>query len=197
MPTHLTMPWPGLDRAAELLRSTGVGEHARRSGDRAPAVGVLDRDGGRVHLADLWRDGPVVMLFFRGGWCLSCDLHLRAWRRQRDALAALGIRLVAVSPQRPDPEGDDAGFAILSDPDLAAANGFGIAFTLPPEAVDLYAASGIDIPVLNGNGLWVLPIPAVYVVGPDGLVRYAYVEGDSPEGVRPEDVLAAMAGGAA
>lgn len=193
MSTHLSMPWPGLDRAAELLRSTGVGEHARRVGDHAPAGHVLDRHGARVRLADLWRDGPVVLLFFRGGWCLTCDLQLRAWRRQRDALAALGFRLVAVSPQKPDPAGEGFGFDLLSDPDLAAASGFGIAFTLPPEAVEMYAANGIDVPVLNGNGLWVLPIPAVYVVGTDGGVRFAYVEGDSPEGVRPEDVLAAMA----
>ena len=197
MPTPLHMPWPGLDRAAELLRSTGVGDYAKRTGDPAPAGHVLDRHGNRVRITDLWRDGPVVMLFFRGGWCLTCDLQLRAWRGQRDALAALGFRLVAVSPQPPDPAGEGFGFDLLSDSDLAAANGFGIAFTLPPDAVDLYAASGIDIPVLNGNGLWVLPIPAVYVVGPDGVVRFAYVEGDSPEGVRPEDVLDAMASGTA
>jgi peroxiredoxin len=92
-----------------------------------------------------------------------------------------------VSERTADDNGLD--FAVLSDPELAAANGFGISFTLAPDAVDLYAANGIDVPVLNGNGLWVLPVPATYLVGPDGVIRYCHIEGDADPAPTPEDVL--------
>jgi peroxiredoxin len=182
------------DAAAELLRSTGVGVRALRAGDTAPHGALLDAHGGTVALPQAWRNGPAIVLFIRGGWCRACSLLLRHWREYGEALRALNTTLIAVSPQSPELTDRTMGengldFALLSDPELAAANGFGISFTLSPDAVDLYAASGIDVPVLNGNGLWVLPVPATYVVGPDGVIRYAHIEGDPTPAPRPEEVL--------
>lgn len=187
-------PYAAPDAAAELLRSTGIGVRALRAGDAAPYGALLDARGGTVALPDAWRNGPAIVLFIRGGWCRACSLLLRHWREYGDELRALNTTLIAVSPQSPeltDRTVVDNGvdFAVLSDPELAAANGFGISFTLSPDAVDLYAANGIDVPVLNGNGLWVLPVPATYVVGPDGVIRYAHIEGDPTPAPKPEDVL--------
>ena len=187
-------PYAAPDAAAELLRSTGIGVRALRAGDTAPYGALLDAHGGTVSLTEAWRNGPAIVLFIRGGWCRACSLLLRHWREHGDELRALNTTLIAVSPQSPELTDRTIGdngldFALLSDPELSAANGFGISFTLSPDAVDLYAASGIDVPVLNGNGLWVLPVPATYVVGPDGVIRYAHIEGDPTPAPKPEDVL--------
>jgi len=187
-------PYADPSAAGELLRATGIGARALRAGSLAPFGTLLDARGGSVAMSDAWRDGPAIVLFIRGGWCRACSLLLRHWREHGETLRALNTTLIAVSPQTPDLSDQTAtdnavDFAMLSDPDLAAAKGFGIAFTLPPDAVDLYAANGMDVPVLNGNGLWVLPVPATYVIGPDGIVRYAYVECDPTPPPKPEDVL--------
>jgi peroxiredoxin len=115
------------------------------------------------------------------------------------ALKRLGATLVAISPQTPDHsldtiESNALACTVLSDSSLDAANGFGIAFTLPPELIDLYASAGTDIPVLNGNAQWVLPIPATYVIDQTGRIRYAHVEMDYRERIDPQSVIAIIEG---
>lgn len=184
-----------IDETAAILRATGVCQRAVREGDMAPDATLLDASGAPVKLSGLWRRGPLVVIFYRGGWCSYCNLQLHEWQQHAGELKRLGVDLVAISPQTPDHSIDTAernalAHTVLSDSSLDAANGFGIAFTLPPELIDLYASSGTDIPVLNGNGQWVLPIPATYVVDRAGRIRFAHVEMDYRERIDPQSVIA-------
>lgn len=183
--------------ADEVFDATGIAERAKRVGEPAPDVILPDAFGKPVRLADLWRNGPLVIVFYRGGWCTYCNLQLRAWRQQESELARLGATLLAISPQTPDnsmstAEKNELSFTVLSDSALEAANGFGISFTLHPELVEFYGAIGTDIPVLNGNGLWVLPVPATYVVDSTGSIRFALIEEDVRQRADPRDVLTAI-----
>lgn len=72
---------------------------------------------------------------------------------------------------------------------MAAAQAFGIAFALSPELIALYASVGNDLPTLNGNGQWMLPIPATYVIDRGGVVAFAHVEADYRQRAEPEQVL--------
>ena len=188
-------PMTALSDTAAILQATGVCERARRAGDLAPDVTLADASGAPVKLSDLWRGGPLVVIFYRGGWCSYCNLQLHAWQQHANELKRLGAALVAISPQTPDHSMDTIernalAYTVLSDSKLDAANGFGIAFTLPPELIDLYASAGTDIPVLNGNAQWVLPIPATYVIDPTGRIRFAHVELDYRERIEPHSVIA-------
>lgn len=82
---------------------------------------------------------------------------------------------------------------MLSDSALQAACDFGLAFEMPPELIELYRRGGNDLAVLNGNGRWVLPVPATYVIDRDGRITFAHVEVDYRERAEPSDVLAVMA----
>ena len=188
-------PMTAISDTAAILQATGVCERARRVGDLAPDVTLADASGAPVKLSDLWRGGPLVVIFYRGGWCSYCNLQLHAWQQHASELKRLGAALVAISPQTPDHSMDTIernalAYTVLSDSKLDAANGFGIAFTLPPERIDLYASAGTDIPVLNGNAQWVLPIPATYVIDPTGRIRFAHVELDYRERIEPHSVIA-------
>ncbi|MDM0001063.1 peroxiredoxin-like family protein [Variovorax sp. J22P240] len=185
------------DGADDVFDATGIAARAKRAGDPAPDVVLPDAFGNPVRLSKLWRKGPLVIVFYRGGWCTYCNLQLRAWRQQESELARLGATLLAISPQTPDnslstAENNELAFTVLSDSSLEAANGFGIAFTLHPELVDFYGSVGTDIPVLNGNGLWVLPVPSTYVVDRTGRIRFALIEEDARQRVEPLDVIAAI-----
>jgi peroxiredoxin len=183
--------------ADDVFDATGIAARALRAGAQAPDVTLPDATGKPVRLADAWRRGPLVVVFYRGGWCTYCNLQLRAWRQQADALARLGATLLAISPQTPEHsartvEDHALGFTVLSDCALEAANGFGLAYTLHPDVVDYYGSVGTDIPVLNGNGQWVLPVPATYVIDSAGAIRLAWVEEDVRERAQPRDVIAAV-----
>jgi peroxiredoxin len=127
-----------------------------------------------------------------------CNLELRAWQQHLPALEHLRAQLVAVSPQTPDnslstAEKNELAFPVLSDSALHAATAFGIAFELPAELIELYSRVRNDLPVLNGNGRWVLPLPATYVIDRHGRVVYADIEADYRKRAEPSDVLAAVA----
>ncbi|MDM0049844.1 peroxiredoxin-like family protein [Variovorax sp. J22R115] len=185
------------DGADDVFDATGIAARAKRAGDPAPDVVLPDAFGNPVRLSKLWRKGPLVIVFYRGGWCTYCNWQLRAWRQQESELARLGATLLAISPQTPDnslstAENNELSFTVLSDSSLEAANGFGIAFTLHPDLVDFYGSVGTDIPVLNGNGLWVLPVPSTFVVDRTGCIRFALIEEDARQRAEPLDVIAAI-----
>jgi len=186
-----------MEAATAHLKSTGIESTALKVGDRAPSLSLPDAKGERVHVDRMLEQGPVVAIFYRGGWCPYCNLELRAWQAHLAELKSLGATLVAISPQTPDnslstAEKNALAFPVLSDSDLAAAHGFGIAFTLPPELVELYGSVGNNLPELNGNGQWVLPVPATFVIDRSGVIQFAHVEADYRERAEPGDVLAVI-----
>ena len=188
-----------MEAATADLRATGIESQALQVGARAPDLTLPDALGQPVRLSSLWQRGPLVLVFYRGGWCPYCNLELRAWQQQLGALKNLDAQLVAVSPQTPDnslstAEKNALAFPVLSDSALQAATAFGVAFEMPPELVEVYSRGGNDLPVLNGNGRWVLPVPATYLVDQNGSIAFAHIEADYRERAEPRDVLAAIAG---
>ncbi len=187
-----------MEAATANLQASGIEQRALQVGDAAPWLTLPNALGVPVALELLWRHGPLVLVFYRGGWCPYCNLELRAWQQHLPTLTHLGAQLVAVSPQTPDnslstAEKNELAFPVLSDSDLQAATAFGVAFELPPELIELYSRVGNDLPVLNGNGRWILPLPATYVIDHDGRIAYAHIEADYRERAEPSDVLAAIA----
>ncbi len=186
-----------MEAATADLKASGIEQRALQVGDAAPQLTLPDALGKPVALRSLWQRGPLVLVFYRGGWCPYCNLELRAWQRELSVLDHLGASLVAISPQSPDhsistAEKNELAFPVLSDSALQAAEAFGLAFALSPEMVALYTRVGNGLPVINGNGRWVLPLPATYVIDRDGRIVFAHIEADYRERAEPAEVLAAV-----
>lgn len=185
------------------IAAVEAGGHAARAltvGDVAPDFTLPDVDGRAVSSADLRAAGPVIVAFYRGGWCAYCVLELRAWAGMVDAVRAAGVGLVAVGPQTVEASAataDDvaAPFPVLSDVGNAVARSFGIVHPLTAEVAGLYAASGYDLPTRNAQDpdALELPLPATFVLDRDGIVRLAFVSADYTLRAEPEEVLAVAA----
>jgi peroxiredoxin len=126
-----------MEGATANLKKSGIESSAKKVGVQAPSLTLPDAKGEPVSFESLLKRGPVVAIFYRGGWCPYCNLELRAWQANLAELGSLGATLVAISPQTPDNslttiEKNEIAFPVLSDSELLAANAFGIAFTLPP-----------------------------------------------------------------
>lgn len=183
-----------LDRFIEDLKATGLEHRAKRTGDAAPDVTLPDALGREVRLSQLWRKGPLIVLFYRGGWCPYCNTELRTWQQHLSSIRAMGTQIVAISLETPDnslrtAQKNSLAFPVLSDVRLEAANGFDIAFSLAPELVDLYGAGNATQPILNASGQWVLPIPATFVVDCAGAIQLADVDVDFRRRALPPQVL--------
>ena len=186
-----------MHRATEELIASGAAARALKAGEKMPGFTLNDPEGRPVSSADLLARGPLVISFYRGVWCPYCNMELQALQAALPEFRALGASLVAISPQtaansRKSVRQNALDFPILSDPrnDIAAA--FGLRFALPDYLVELYKGLKNDLPAFNGDPGWTLPMPARYVVAPDGTILYAEVNPDYTRRPEPEDMLPAI-----
>jgi peroxiredoxin len=150
-----------------------------------------------LSLSHLLRSGPAAVTFYRGGWCPYCNIQLRAYQAALPEMIALGARLVAISPQRPDgslstAETNELTFDVLSDVGNTVARRFGLVYALAEELRAALRSNNKGLPGINGDESWELPVPAVYVIARDRRVALAAIDVDYRNRLEPEAILAAL-----
>jgi peroxiredoxin len=185
------------DAKVEELRASFPIQAAAKVGDVAPDFTLPGANGKAVSLSESLRGGPAVVIFYRGGWCPYCNIQLRAYQRALEEITALGGRLLAISPQLPDgslstAQANELRFGVLSDVGNRVARSFGLVYRLPDELQAALAANGKALTGINGDDSWELPLPAVFVIAPDGHIALAAIELDYRQRLAPEDAIAAL-----
>ncbi len=184
------------EAAAALARA--MPNPGLKVGDVAPDFALPDARGKPARLSAMLEDGPVVLVFYRGAWCPYCNLHLNVLHQSLPAIEALGARLVAITPQRPDKslgqmEKDGFPFPILSDLDSAVMKAYRLYFDVPPALTEVYRERlGLDLEDFNGPGRNVLPVPGTFVIGGDRRIAAASAHTDYRQRMEPGDVIAAL-----
>jgi peroxiredoxin len=159
------------------LRDADVASHALKAGDDAPDFLLPDADG-RLHSSEqLRRKGPLVLSFFRGGWCPFCTAELCALQAAKDEFESIGGTLAIVTPEMRDftrqlKASLGLDLKVLSDVDYGAALSYGVLFRVPTTRAH-YSGLGFDFGARHGSSIWMLPIPATYVIDADGRIRSA------------------------
>jgi peroxiredoxin len=184
------------ERAVEELFATGVEERILPVGAIAPEFALKDSNGKMVRSADLLALGPLVIKLFRGRWCPYCMTELEAWRDLYGQLREREILMVAMGPQIQRQSDFMAGqhglpFPVLTDTNNVVAEQFGLVYTVPEYYRDYYLSILVNIPFVNGEKSWRLPLPATYVVNRDGRVAFAEAHADFRVRPEPEEALAA------
>ncbi|MEP5765449.1 MAG: peroxiredoxin-like family protein [Halieaceae bacterium] len=186
------------ERATQRLVDSGIAEQAVTVGDHFPAFSLPNAGGIAIDSEDLLAQGPLIISFYRGGWCPYCSLELRAYQQLLPRIKELGANLVAISPQLPDESLTMAAksglaFEVLTDTGNSLADHLGLAFDLPEAIVDLYRSMGFDLERINGVMRWSLPIPATYVVDSSSKIVAAHINADYSLRMEPSDALRALA----
>jgi peroxiredoxin len=190
------------ERAVAELFATGIDERILPVGSAAPEFALKDAHGKLVRSTDLLALGPLVIKFFRGRWCPYCVTELEAWRDLQDKLRERGVLMVAIGPQVQRQSDFMAAqhklpFPILTDTDNAVADQFGLVYTVPEYHRDYYLSILVNIPFVNGEKSWRLPLPATYVVSQAGRVVLAEAHADFRVRAEPDEALAAGFGACA
>jgi len=181
------------DATASLAQS-GLVEQALKAGDAMPDFDLPEVGGGRIQLTDLLKNAPVVISFYRGGWCPYCNLEMQALQRALPDIEQAGGTLIAIAPELPEQAGQtrDKGnltFPLLHDQDNALARKLGLVFTLPDILRPVYEGFGIDLQESQGNNRFELPVPATYIVRPDGVVGFAFIDVDYTARMEPARIV--------
>jgi peroxiredoxin len=183
-----------MERATRSLVESGQADRALKAGDIALGFTLTDADGNSVSSQALLARGPLIATFYRGVWCPYCNYDLQALEKIRPKIEARGASLFAISPQTPansrkSQRDSKLGFPILSDAGTTVAAAFGLRLRLPDDLIEVYRQFGNDLPKVNDDPAWVLPMPARYVIGTEGVIAYSEVNPDYTRRPEPCDLL--------
>lgn len=186
------------ERAIAELFATGIEEHILPVGAKAPDFALPDAAGRMQKSRDLLALGPLIVTFFRGRWCPYCITELETWRDLYGQIRTAGAFLVAISPQtqrQSDFTAQQHGlpFPLLQDAGSALASQFGLVYTVPEYHQSYLRSILVNLPFLNGESSWTLPIPATFLLDPSGTVRFAEAHADFRVRPEPSAVLDALA----
>ena len=165
-------------------------------GMKAPVFSVKDVEGGDFRFDPEVLDKPIVLTFFRGGWCPYCNLNLSELRLAERQLKEMGFNIWFISMDKPELlleslDDPSIGYTIFSDSSLEATRAFGLAFRVNDELNKRYLSFDIDLERASGEDHHVLPAPATYIIGADGVINFAYVNPDYKVRLHPDVLLAA------
>lgn len=186
-----------MDNATNELVNKGIITDVIKIGDKFPMETLMNSKNEKVSLAEIADNTPLVISFYRGGWCPYCNIQLKAIQKALPALKEKGARLVAITPETPDnslstQEKNELEFDILSDIDNKLAKELGLVFQLPKAIQDIYNQFGLDITKHNGNSDFELPMPATFVLDKNGKVTYRFVNEDYTKRAEILDILNAL-----
>ena len=169
------------------------------AGGAAPTFTARTADGSNFVFDPSVLERPAMLIFYRGGWCPYCNAHLAELRHVVPELEQRGIDVYFLSADSPENlatalhgEAEGLDYTLLSDARLDAAEAFGLAFRV---ADDYYQAAkdyGVDMEEASGETHHALPIPAVYLIGAAGTIRFAHANPDYTQRLTAAELRAAI-----
>ncbi len=171
------------------LERSQILKKALKEGVDAPSFNLNDK-----HISSFYKQGNVVVKFYRGGWCPYCMIELKEYQGYYSKFKERGCEIIALSPDlkieiRKTKKKFDLEFPMYSDQENKIAKKFGLAFALNKDILSIYKKFGIDLKKSQGNERNELPLPGTYVINKKGKIVYAYVNLDYTRRAEPSEVL--------
>jgi peroxiredoxin len=165
-------------------------------GSAIPALSLETVEGKVYDFNQEMKKQPSILIFYRGGWCPYCNTQLSELRKIEPKLLQLGYRILAISPDSPKKLAETLGkhkttYTLLSDSKMKAAKTFGIAFQVDDKTLEKYKGYGIDLEDASGEKHHQLPVPSVFIIGKDGIMKFSYVNPDYKIRIDPDVLVAA------
>jgi peroxiredoxin len=178
----------------DALKIQNLAANSLGVGAKAPGFDLSDHDGKRVSSADLLKKGRLVICFIRGRWCPFCVGQMEAMNYIAAQVLTAGASLIAISPQTEKQaffmrDQHKLSFPVLVDARNEVARQFGLVYPVPEEQQKLYRSTFVNLPFVNGDESWELPIPTTYIVDRYGTILFASANEDYAERPEPQEIL--------
>ncbi len=167
---------PGILAGQELTSTLQVG-------DIAPDFQGIDQSEDQHSLNESLKNGPVVLIFFRGSWCYHCNKHISKFQDSLEYILNKGASVIAVSPQIPEYNQKTihktgATFSVIHDKGYKIMDAYYVSFIIDEKTIQKYRRFGRHIDRANANKDYILPVPATFIIGEDGVIRYIHYDPD-------------------
>ena len=187
-----------MHQATRDLEASGIGDDILKVGDKAPSFKLPNQKGELISSEEILAKGPLVITFYRGVWCPYCNTDLAYLKKYKEELDAKGATLFSISPQTPENnqqivDGQKLNYDLLSDKGNTVAESFGLRWEMVDPLKSLYANKfRIRLPDYNGDDSWTLPVPARFIIGQDGVIKYAEYSIDYTKRPNPDVLIDAL-----
>jgi peroxiredoxin len=168
---------------------------------KAPDFKAKDQNGNEIELKDLRKKGPVVLIFYRGYWCPYCSRELQKLEDSLSLIEEKGAQLIAITPERQEGiiktiEKTKASYPIITDNDMKIMKAYDVAYRVDEKTIGRYKMASIDLAANNGQkpDAVYLPVPAAYIVGKDGEIKYRFFNEDYKKQAPIKDILENLTG---
>ena len=160
-------------------------------GEKIPNIILKSSENTDVLLSDLLKKKMSVLVFYRGGWCPYCNLHLQALAEAEKQILDLGFQIIAISPDAPanlkiTEEKDKVKYTLLSDSKGELIKATGIAFEAPENYKSVINVHS------NGVNTNFLPVPSVYVVNTEHEILFEYISPDFKHRISAELLVSVL-----
>lgn len=184
-------------KSIEDLKTKRMEENSIQIGDQMPEFSLPNALGTIINSEEIFKNGKVILAFYRGSWCPYCNLELKFLQDKLSQIKDKGARLIAISPQSPDhslsmSEKNNLEFEVLTDFDNRFAKKLGITFRLQDFVLPYYKGLGIDLSDFNKNNDNILPVPAVFVVNENKVITYKFLDVNYMNRVDVEELIEAL-----
>ncbi len=178
------------------VANSGVLDSALKVGDKAHNFTLKNALNESVTLYNELKNGPVVLTWYRGGWCPYCNITLHALQEKLPEFKKEGATLLALTPELPDnslstSEKNNLEFTVLSDLENTIGKAYGVVYTLTDDVATIYNA-GFGLNKVNGDISNTLPLAATYVIDTNGIITYAFLDADYTQRAEPSEMLSAL-----
>ena len=178
------------------VANSGVLDSALKVGDKAHNFTLKNALNESVTLYNELKNGPVVLTWYRGGWCPYCNITLHALQEKLPEFKKEGATLLALTPELPDnslstSEKNNLEFTVLSDLENTIGKAYGVVYTLTDDVATIYNA-GFGLNKVNGDISNTLPLAATYVIDTNGIITYAFLDADYTQRAEPSEILSAL-----
>ena len=146
-------------------------------GQKAPEFSAFDQNGDKFVSSDLLKTNQLIVVFYRGQWCPFCNRHLSELQDNLENFKKAGAQIVAITPEKTENinktvEKTKAEFPVLWDKDNSIMESFGVNFILAKNLQEKYKEYGVDLAKDNGNPSQTLPVPATFIIGENGKIKF-------------------------
>ena len=176
--------------------NSGILDNALNVGDKAPNFTLNNALNKPVSLYKELDKGPVILTWYRGGWCPYCNITLHYLQEKLPEFQKIGATLIALTPELPDnslstSEKNHLEFTVLSDVGNTIGKEYGVVFQLTNDVASIYQA-GFGLHEKNGDDSNELPLAATYVIDKQGVIQYAFLDADYRERAEPTEIIEAL-----
>ncbi len=181
-------------RVISELKQSQLADRALQPGNNASEFELPDHNGKLVRSSELLERGRLVICFFRGRWCPFCVGQMETMNALYPRLQESGASVVAISPQTVHQsylmaDQHKLHFPLLSDIGNKVAHRFGLVYRVPEYQQEIYRRVFVNLPFVNGDDSWGLPIPSTYVLDNDHTVIYSAVNPDYTDRPEPTGIV--------